>query len=204
MVSDISVPFSCILLAAGASRRLGEPKQLVCLDGEALVQRAARILLDLGAAEVIVVTGHESSKILKKIEDIPVKAVQNIRWDDGMGSSLAVGASHLSGQSAGVLVLLCDQWKVDAVDLNSLLDRWVSDISGLFCAQWAGSETPAFGPPAIFPNSLFSELKMLGGDRGARRLIEKYRNRLTFVPMENAAFDLDEPADLVRMRLAAS
>ena len=204
MPSDISERFSCVLLAAGASRRLGEPKQLVRLDGETLIRHSAQKLIEIGAVEIVVVTGYESDNCLKELSDMPVRVVFNADWKDGMGSSLAAGVNHLSVPAAGVLVLLCDQWKVSRSDLRSLVDHWLTDISQVICAQWGSQRGIEFGPPVIFPKSLFSELQKLNGDRGARPIIEKNRSGVTFVTTENAAFDLDKPADLVPMRSGSS
>jgi len=197
--TDISDRFSCILLAAGGSRRLGQPKQLVERDGEALVTRGARSLLNLSSREVIVVTGSDESRILKKIENIPVKVVHNAHWDRGMGGSISAGVRSLPGDTAAVLILLCDQWKVDLRDLESLVKTWATDISGVFSAKWGRLDEECFGPPVIFPKSLFSELETLDPGQGARKLIRKYWRQVTFVEMKNAAFDLDEPDDLRRM-----
>jgi len=179
---------------------LGRPKQLVERDGEALITRAAQNLLNLDAIEVIVVTGAENPNILKKLENVPVKIVRNTGWKQGMGGSVATGVRSLTGGLGGVLILLCDQWKVDSGDLELLVQKWQSDISGVFSAKWGDLDDGAFGPPVIFPKRLFSELETLESKRGARGLIRKYWRQVTFVEMENAAFDLDDPEDLKAMR----
>jgi molybdenum cofactor cytidylyltransferase len=198
--TDISDRFACVLLAAGSSRRLGQPKQLVEYKGEALITRGARNLLNLGAVEVIVVTGSEERKVLNKINNMAVKTVYNAAWKQGMGGSVSTGVRSLPGGVAGVLILLCDQWRVDSRDLESLVKSWQSDISGVFSAKWGDLDEGAFGPPVIFPKRLFSELESLDSEQGARGLIRKYWQQVTFVDMENAAFDLDDPEDLKVMQ----
>jgi len=198
--TDISEQFSSILLAAGGSRRLGQPKQLVERDGEALIFRAACNLLKLGSREVIVVTGAEEHKILNKMTNIPVKIAHNTDWEQGMGGSISTGIRGMPGAVEGVLILLCDQWRVDLHDLESSVQAWQSDISGVFSAKWGDLDDGAFGPPVIFPKTLFGELENLDPGQGARKLIREYWRQVTFVEMENAAFDLDDPEDLRRMR----
>lgn len=198
--TDISERFACVLLAAGSSRRLGQPKQLVEYEGEALITRGVRNLLGLGAAEVIVVTGAEEHKILNKINNMSVKIVHNAAWVQGMGGSVATGVQSLPGDVAGVLILLCDQWKVDSRDLEMLVKSWHSDISGVFSAKWGNLDEGAFGPPVIFPKRLFSELELLDSEQGARGLIRKYWQQVTFVTMDHAAFDLDDAEDLKVMQ----
>ena len=92
--------------------------------------------------------------------------------------------------------MLCDQWRVDLGDLTRLIEAWNTDISDIVTAHWKKGKTTVFSPPAIFSGSLFHELKNLTGDRGAKRIIEEFKGKTTFVEMENAAFDLDEKDDL--------
>ena len=194
--SDISTKLGCILLAAGGSVRLGQPKQLVEVEGEALVVRAASYLLALKPEKTIVVTGSVKHKILNKLKNIPIEIIHNTQWEQGMGTSLALGVEQMTDDLSGVLVLLCDQWRVNLSDLKRLVEYWQSDISMISGSKWGEIENGAFGPPFIFPKDLFFELRTLTGDRGARSLIKKYRERVNFVELENAAFDLDEPEDL--------
>ena len=129
-----------------------------------------------------------------------VKMVHNAAWEQGMGGSVSTGVRSLPGGVAGVLILLCDQWKVDSLDLELLVKSWQTDIAGVFAAKWDALDDDAFGPPVIFPKRLFSELESLDSEQGARGLIRKYWPQVTFVDMENAAFDLDDPEDLKVMQ----
>ena len=199
--SDISTKLGCILLAAGGSTRLGQPKQLVEINGVSLVSRAAGNLLALGYGKVVVVTGFDERKILNKLQNISVEIIHNAEWREGMGTSLALAAAAIPDDFSGVLVLLADQWKVSSDDLERLVEKWLCDISIILGSKWGEIEKGDFGPPFIFPRDLFSELRTLKGDQGARSLVKKYRQRVSFVEMKNAAFDLDEPEDL-RLLLA--
>jgi molybdenum cofactor cytidylyltransferase len=100
----------------------------------------------------------------------------------------------------GVLIVLCDQWQVDLPDLKALVQAWFSDISEITAASWITEKRHVIGPPAIFPRNLFHELICLKGDRGARAVIEKYRERTSLLAMDRARFDLDEPEDLAAFR----
>ena len=185
-----------ILLAAGGSVRLGQPKQLIPIEGEALVRRTARRLLSLKPASLLVITGCESAAVNDQLSDLPLQAVYNPDWHKGMGTSIAFGVHHLPKEIKGVLIMLCDQWCVSQADLKLLFDVWIRDISVVVTASWNSNNSTVFGPPVIFPGILFRELISLTGDQGAKRIIEKYRSNSTFVSMENASLDLDEPADL--------
>jgi CTP:molybdopterin cytidylyltransferase MocA len=187
---------AAVLLAAGGSSRMGRPKQLLRVEGEALVTRMTRRLIGLEPASVMVVTGSASQAVNDQLSGLPVQIVHNPRWEEGMASSLATGVKNLPAEIEGVLIMLCDQWQVGLADLQELVQAWNSDISQITAACWHDEGRQVIGPPAIFPRRLFEELTTLKGDRGARAVIEKHRERVSFVAMKNARFDLDEPADL--------
>jgi len=189
-----------VLLAAGGSSRLGQAKQLLRIDGETLVARMAHRLTKLGLGQVIVVTGAVSQAVNEQLSGLPVQIVHNPRWEEGMASSLSSGVENLPPGIEGVLIVLCDQWQVDLPDLQALVQAWLSDISEISTASWQSEKRHVIGPPAIFPRNLFHELICLKGDRGARAVIEKYRERTSLLAMDNARFDLDEPEDLAAFR----
>ena len=116
-----------------------------------------------------------------------------------MGSSIATGVARLPDELEGVLIMLCDQWQVESRDFERLIESWFSDISGIHVSAWTSSKTSIQGPPAIFPRTLFHELKNLKVDEGARALIARYSERVQAVKMENAAADLDVPDDLQQL-----
>jgi molybdenum cofactor cytidylyltransferase len=194
--TDLSESLAIVLLAAGSSSRLGQPKQLLRIEGEALVARTARRLLSLETAGVIVVTGYESSAVSDQLSGMPLQIVHNPDWQQGMGTSIARGVKQLPVAALGVLIMLCDQWRVDQADLELLFSAWCADISQIVVARWGSSGSADFGPPVIFPENMFHELAALQGDCGARPVIEKYRDRVEFVKMGHAAYDLDVPGDL--------
>ncbi len=185
-----------VLLAAGGSARLGQPKQLVPIGGETLVLRTTRRLLCLEPASMIVVTGCASAAVAEELTGLPLQIVHNPGWHEGMGTSIALGVKHLPNTVSGVLIMLCDQWCVGQEDLKRLFEVWISDISVIVAASWVSNNTSVHGPPVIFPGILFHELICLTGDEGAKRLIEENRSISTFISMENASPDLDEPGDL--------
>ncbi len=187
---------AALLLAAGGSSRMGRPKQLLRMENEALVTRMARRLIDLGPGSVMVVTGSVRQAVNDQLSGLPLQIVYNPRWQEGMASSLAAGVKNLPPEIDGLLIMLCDQWRVGLADLQELVQAWTTDISHIAAASWHEEGQQVIGPPAIFPSSLFEELTALKGDRGARLVIEKHRKCATFVAMNNARFDLDKPADL--------
>jgi molybdenum cofactor cytidylyltransferase len=184
-----------VLLAAGGSARLGQPKQLVKLDGEALVRRAAVLLTGLEAGPVVAVVGCRPSEVAAEFEGLAVNVVVNDEWRQGMGSSIAQGVRNIPGEVDGVLLLLCDQWRVERADLLRLMHAWHADISAICVSEWRKEDSVFTGPPVIFPRELIHELKILQVDRGAKPVIDAYRH-VKAVQMKNAAYDLDTPQEL--------
>ena len=183
---------SILIPAAGASKRLGQPKQLVQYRGITLLQLAVDTAKTLSADELIVITGAHESAVRQSIKDPSVTWVHNPHWQEGMGTSIAVGAAMVNQQSDGLLILLCDQWRVRASDLQNLVETWQSDPSRIVTAK-AGRQTM---PPVIFPSSLLERIKRLSGDHGALRVLKDHPERIVPVLMDNAGFDLDTEAHL--------
>jgi len=185
-----------VILAAGASRRFGSPKQLARYRGETLLARSTRLARLAGAEKVCVVLGYRSSlvqRVLEQSRSTPARTstVRNARWRDGMGRSLACGMRSLDRRARAVLVCLADQPLLEAGDLMRLVLAWRASPRSVVASRYAGKT----GVPAIFPRSHFAALKSLSGDRGAQVLLASSNDVLS-VPMPLAAVDIDDPQDL--------
>lgn len=185
-----------VVLAAGASRRFGSPKQLASYRGETLVERSVRLAHEAGAETVCVVLGYRAEAIGRALQRGRVPpgrtiTVRNARWRDGMGRSLACGMRSLDRRARAVLVCLADQPLLEAGDLMRLVLAWRASPRSVVASRYAGKT----GVPAIFPRSHFAALKSLSGDRGARVLLASSNDVLS-VPMPLAAVDIDDPQDL--------
>jgi molybdenum cofactor cytidylyltransferase len=189
-----------VVLAAGPSTRLGRPKQLVRVGSECLVSRSARLALSLNPAFVTVVTGCEADHIEAELEQLPVGVVYNRNWSRGMGASINCGVRSMPKGAEGILIMVCDQWRLEESDLERLFSVWSGDISRIVVASWKEETAFVSGPPVIFPRKLIPELKSMQENRGARQLIDRYMDLVDYVEMENAAHDLDRPEDLERLR----
>jgi len=188
-----------VLLAAGPSSRLGRSKQLVRVNDETLIRKTARLVLGMDLDFVTVVSGCGADLVEAELEDLPVSVVFNRDWQQGMGSSINCGVRFMPQGVDGVLLMVCDQWRLENDDLNRLFEAWHSDISRIYVACWDEGAAFVSGPPALFPRTLIPELKSMHPNRGARQLIDRYMDIVEFVKMENAAFDLDRPEDLERL-----
>lgn len=187
---------SILIPAAGASQRLGQPKQLVQYQGKSLIQRAIENAEVLTSLEIIVVTGAHADSIESLVQNTSARSVYNPDWSAGMGGSIATGADAVDENTSGVLIVLCDQWGIQAQDLQLLAQTWLADTDRIVCAEAEGH----LGPPVIFPSSCLAKLRALNGDLGARSIIEKKLDSVFPVPMQNAALDLDTPNQLDELK----
>lgn len=184
-----------LVLAAGASTRLGEPKQLVMLNGRPALHRVVSNAVSLAGGSVTVVLGAHAKDLTRLLAHSPASIVVHRGWEEGLGSSIRFGVSMLPPACEAVLLLLGDQVAVTADDLRRLESAWRGETSVIAASTYAN----AVGVPAIFPHICFSELAELRGDHGARKILERNDYRLVRVPMPNAAIDLDTPEDLAAL-----
>ena len=183
---------SVLIPAAGASKRLGQAKQLVKHKGTSLIQNAVNTAFSLDPREIIVITGANAEAVKNAVLQPPVNWIHNPNWSYGMGGSIALGATAVNPASAGLMILLCDQWKIQVSDLQILAKTWQSDPERIVCANAEGINMP----PVIFPLSCFNELKELRGDQGARTIIGNNSHLLDSIEIENAVIDLDTRTQL--------
>jgi len=166
------------VLAAGASKRLGRPKQLVRFEGETLVARAARIASAVAPTIVVV-----SPQLRDAVSD--VRAIENPDASEGMASSIRCGVQATTGD---VIIMLCDQPHVTSEHLRALADAGAP----IAATGYSGIR----GVPAFFAEKFRDELLALRGDAGARSVIEAHRDEVATIPFEAAGFDVDTDAAL--------
>ncbi len=190
---------AAILLAAGASSRMGQSKQLLRFDDMSFVKRAAKTALSSRCDHLYTVVGSESSAVSRELEDIDVTIVQNPDWHRGIGSSIHAGIRAVMSENDpydAVLILLVDQPAVDITLLNKIIGMF-EEGSALVASVYAGS----IGVPALFSKAYFTALENLPDDRGAKALLQKHAPEVTGIPFPNGAFDIDTQADLERLKV---
>jgi molybdenum cofactor cytidylyltransferase len=181
------------ILAAGASRRLGQPKQLISIEGQQLVRRMAEVTLQSGCQPVAVVLGAHATEVSAAVAGLPVVCLSNPEWDEGMGSSVRAAAEWASSAALDALMLvLVDQLRLSSGHLDAL--RAASDQGRRIAAS---AYQGVLGVPAIFPRRFFPAMQALKGDSGARQLL-RGSFPVTTVNWPEGIYDLDRPADLVR------
>lgn len=187
---------SILILAAGASKRLGQAKQLVRYRGGSLIQNVVDTANSIAPREIIVITGSDANAVKDAVRLSPVRWVHNPQWSTGMGGSIALGAAAISTKSKGLMILLCDQWRIQTQDLSGLAKVWQSDPKRIVCAESKGR----LSPPVIFPSSCFKQLRTLEGSQGARILFRAHPELLRPVSVKNAVFDLDTEIQLAELK----
>jgi molybdenum cofactor cytidylyltransferase len=181
-----------VILAAGASRRLGEPKQLVRLNGETLIHRMARTALEC-CHPVVVILGSGWEKIRAELSDLDVCCVRNLDWEEGMASSLRTAVTAIPLEAQAALFLVCDQPAVDHALLTSMMALHHGHPWRRIACGYAGTR----GIPAILPRADFDALLELRGDRGAKPLLQA--EGVLEVGFPAGDLDLDRPEDLARL-----
>ncbi|HEX4284218.1 MAG TPA: nucleotidyltransferase family protein [Terracidiphilus sp.] len=193
------MPVAAIILAAGASRRLGQPKQLVGFGGEALLERALRLAKEAGASPVLAVLGANFAPICASVTFNQAIPVFNERWEQGMSSSIHAGlleADVRAPESIGSLVMTCDQPHLSASYLRSLLEAFAAQSEPTIVSSiYAGIH----GIPAVFPRSVYPKLHAIHGDKGARTLLAKPPCAIVAVPCSGCEIDIDLPEDLAHL-----
>ena len=198
----IRMRIAAVVLAAGASSRLGEPKQLLTDErGETLVHRATREAVEAELSPVMVVVGALASLVGVAVEDLVIAAgsvhvVENKAWETGLSSSIRCGVQavlEFDDSINALLIVTCDMPSVGTEHLRTL--RRVFADSGTRVASGYGGTV---GIPAIIPRAEFEVLMLLDGDRGAKQLLIQHDT--TTVSLEGGSLDLDTPDDVARWR----
>jgi CTP:molybdopterin cytidylyltransferase MocA len=186
-----------VLLAAGEGRRYGGIKQLVEIEGQPMVRRAARAALEHGVS-VIVVTGAHAEQVEAVLDDLPLQIIRHAGWQDGMGSSLAAGIRGVDAslpQTSAALLCLADQPLLAPALIQQMFQRHTEAPERLLVTEQDGVS----GPPVLFPRDCFAALTVLSGARGAHALIEREAARVErFASTSN--MDIDTPQDLQLLR----
>ena len=188
------LPIGIIVLAAGGSIRLGRPKQLLKFRGESLVKRAAETALATGCEKVVVVLGANFEKTRKEVENLPLEIAVNENWTSGMSSSVKTGLKKLlknEPRLSAVVIQLCDQPLINSSVLDKLIEIYRRTKANIVASEYA----QIIGVPALFADSLFSELLNLETENGAKQIIKKYISTVEKVCVPEAEIDIDTQSD---------
>jgi molybdenum cofactor cytidylyltransferase len=176
-----------IVLAAGASVRMNSPKQLLKFESKTLLRRVVETSIESICNPIVIVLGANFEILTQEIEDLSAEIVFNPDWQSGLSSSIKVGIENLlkiAPDIAASVITLADQPFVTTS--NDLI----------IAAEYNGT----IGVPAIFAREVFDDFKQLLGDRGAKPIMEKRRERLSTIALPEAAFDVDTPQDFAKIK----
>lgn len=188
-----------VVLAAGGSRRLGQPKQLLTRDGETLVHRCVRLAMAIRPRRLLLIVGGYAEAVRGAVRDLPVDILPNPAWEEGLASSLRLAAVTLASDraeaSSACLLLACDQPALEAKHLDALHAGFMARGCA---ATWHGDSR---GIPAWVPADLLAQAASLQGDRGLRGLLAaRSSERVALLDALELVRDIDTPDDLREAR----
>lgn len=187
-----------IILAAGSSSRLGQPKQLLEFNGKTLLEIAVEAAQKSLAQSCILVLGANANLISERVVHLKVDQVINENWENGMASSMQKGLKYLMEKSASdqVILMLSDQPFVDSNILNSLIKNKINTNSEIIACSYNGT----FGVPVLFTKKYFPELLSLTGNDGAKKLVMAHQDDLHTIDFPKGAIDIDTMEDYLKLK----
>jgi molybdenum cofactor cytidylyltransferase len=200
LIHAVHEPTGAILLAAGAAKRYGMPKQILEWRGEPFVRKIARTALQSGLQPVIVVTGAYALQVTEAVSDLPVKIIHNPHSENGQASSIHAGLFALCAQPAplpgSVFFLLADQPQVSSEILRALSDEHANCLAPVLAPLVDGQRAN----PVLFDQMTFPDLMKLTGDTGGRAIFSKFSP--TYLPWHDTSLllDVDHPVDYRRLQ----
>ncbi len=194
MTANSPLKIGGLLLAAGGSSRLGQPKQLLGFQGKTMLRRAAETLAATVCSPVVVVLGASLDASRTELDGLDLSVFENLDWQTGMSSSIRGGLAALlvlEPNVDAVLITLCDQPFVTTEHIDSLIAQFTRHRSAIVAAKY-GKTT---GVPALFANEVFDDLLDLEGDKGARQIIRNRIADVRTVTINQARIDIDSIDD---------
>ncbi len=188
---------AAVLLAAGSGSRMGhKPKSLLELNGEPLIRRSARQLLDAGVTQLVVVLGHYAADIEAQLDDLPVHKIYNPDPDMGLVSSQRLGLQAVNADTDTVVMSLADQPLVNTDDIHTLLQAFAqraTDTDMLF--PWVNGQP---GNPVLLSARARADILAGESDYGCKEWRQSHASQVEKFPSDNLHFitDLDRPEDV--------
>ena len=181
-----------LLLAAGSSSRMGQPKQLLPWGSQTLIDHQIQILLKTGNP-VNVVLGSNSNLVIPVIEKYDVNIVINTDWESGMGSSISLGISEIIQKypdANGVLITLLDQPLITTSYIEKMLETYQPGSQQILVSRSASGWT---GVPVIFDKCYFKELSELKNQEGAKKIVKRHEENVILLDGGELLEDMDTP-----------
>lgn len=185
-----------VILAAGASDRMGSPKQLLEINGKNFIRRAVDAASAIASGPVTVVLGAHSRVVESGLDGEDAEKVLNADWRGGLASSVRKGLLSVPPAAMAVLLMPTDMPLVDGSVLGRLVNAWSNDRSKIVtCENIRGA-----GLPAIIPRRYFKALMSIKGDPGINSFFSRHRANSLVLSVPETEFDIDTVQDLERLQ----
>lgn len=187
-----------IILAAGSSSRLGQPKQLLIYKGKTLLQHVHDEALKAKISSILIVCGSNAKLISENINSNKAIIITNKEWHQGIASSIHVGISELlkqNPQTEKFILSVCDQPFISSKLFENLIKEYKRTGMGILASFYADTK----GTPVLFHKKYANELMALQGNEGAKKLFKIYQYDFASVPFENGEIDVDTLDDYLRL-----
>ncbi|MTH16071.1 nucleotidyltransferase family protein [Flavobacterium sp. LC2016-01] len=183
-----------VILAAGNSSRLGQPKQLLGYKDSTLLKNTIAEASLVPEVKIIVVTGANNHLIEEELDPSRIKIVFNPEWESGMSSSIICGLKKLSElypESENCIFAVCDQPYVSSLIFENLIGEHYKTGKGIAASAYSGT----LGTPVLFNKKYFNELLELQGQEGAKKIINTFSDDVVSVLFEKGNIDIDTEDD---------
>ncbi|MCP4543692.1 MAG: HAD-IIA family hydrolase [Chloroflexi bacterium] len=187
-----------VILAAGASTRFGQSKQLLDWGGVPLLAHVTDVALSAKLGPVIIVLGCQAEAARAALGERPVQRVMNWRWQEGMSTSAQVGVGAFPPETEAAIFMQCDQPLITADLLQALVVCFDDGDVSIVHPSHDGRR----GTPVLFARRHFPEMAAVTGDVGGRGLITRHAEQVATVEVTdpNVLADIDTPADYERLQ----
>ena len=183
---------SAVVLAAGASTRMGQHKLLLPLGGEPILRRTVRQVAEAGFDDLLVVLGFGHEQARAALDGIDCRISVNPDYESGMGSSFRTAVEQVADSEAAMFAL-ADQPFLSPAHYRRLLEIYREQSPGIICSRY-GEVT---APPHLFVRRFFPELAVLV--HGARPVLQAHRDETVVVELPpDLLLDIDTPEDYER------
>ncbi|OUU79712.1 MAG: hypothetical protein CBC38_04360 [Gammaproteobacteria bacterium TMED78] len=182
-----------ILLAAGCSKRLGFPKQLLKYKSQSFIARSLSVSNSITQNKTIIVIGSNASKIRLALNRLQsnYKIIYNKKWKEGIAESLKIGRKNINSKAKAILILSCDQPFINKSHIFKLISSWKMNKNNIIAASYNNT----FGIPIILPKKFFYLLNLTKEDKGAKQIIKSKKKYLKLISIPEAAIDIDTKED---------
>jgi molybdenum cofactor cytidylyltransferase len=178
-------PVAGLVLAAGGSKRIGQPKQMLDWNGQPFVRVVAQTALSSGLHPVYVVVGAHAEKVEAALDGLDIEIVKNMQWAEGQSTSVRAGIQHLSPETQAVVMMLVDQPHIPPPLIEALVEAHASMVSPIVATMVEHRR----GNPVLFDRITFDDLVAIEGDVGGRKIFSRYK--IHYVPWLDARIGLD-------------